>query len=127
MANMDAKLVFCTDKAVGTSVTSDVVDLGAAFPNVDPLYVNVKLSTGNSAGTITKIALQVADDSTFTTPVTVCEYIPLGGQSSPCSLADFKAPINPSKRYCRLVFTGSDTVAGGKITAYMAPNVQVRV
>lgn len=127
MANMDAKLVFCTDKAVGASVTSDVVDLGAAFPNVDPLYVNVKLSTGNSAGTVTGITLQVADDEAFTSPVEVCEYKPLvADQSVPCSLADFKAPINPTKRYCRLVFAGSDDVAGGKITAYMAHNVQVR-
>ena len=127
MANMDAKLVFCTDKAVGASVTSDVVDLGAGFPNLDPLYVNVKLSTANSAGTVTKIAFQVADDEAFSTPVTVCEYVPYGTQTSPCSLADFKAPLNPQKRYCRLAFTGSDDVAGGKITAYLAPNVQVRV
>lgn len=129
MANMDAKLVFCLDKAVSSSgVTSDVVDLGVAFPNIDPLYVNVKLSQGNTAGAVESITFQVADDEAFTTPVDVCTYMPLvADQSVPCSLADFKAPINPTKRYCRLSFTCSSAVAGGKITAYIAPNVQVKV
>ena len=51
-----------------------------------------------------------------------------------CTLAQFYCPLEPSARYVRLVVTGSSTssaaaeaIAGGKLWAYISPDVQVPI
>ena len=126
MAVIDAQLLFCSEKAVGATVNSDVIDLGKNGAVIHPLYISAKLTTGNSAGTITSVKVQSADTEDFDSSVdemTVNVSASMD-QTRPCNLAQFFAPIKPGNRYVRLVFTGA-SAAGGKLWAAMSPDVQV--
>ena len=126
MANIDAKLLFCSDKAVAASVTTDVIDLGKNGAVLQPLYISVKLTEGCSSGSMTSVKVQSAateafsgavDEMTVNVPTSVV-------QTRPCNLAQFFAPIKPGNRYVRLVIAGSSPT-GGKLWSYMSPDVQV--
>ena len=126
MAAIDAKLLLCSDKAVAASVTSDVIDLGMNGAVLNPLYISAKLTVGCSSGSITSIKVQssateafssAVDEMTVNVPTSVV-------QNRPCNLAQFFCPIKPANRYVRVVFTGSSP-AGGKLWAYLSPDIQV--
>lgn len=128
MAAIDAKLLFCSDKAVAASVTSNVIDLGANGAVLRPLYISAKLTVGCASGSMTSVKVQSAateafssatDEMTVNVPASV-------DQTRPCNLVQFFAPIKPGNRYVRLVFTGSSP-SGGKLWAYMSPDIQVPI
>ena len=137
MAVIDAALVFMNGTAAGASVTSDVCDLGANGSLVHQIYVSVKLTEGVTAGAVESVKVQTATDSSFTSPVDEMEVFVKADatkQKKPCTLAQFYCPLEPSARYVRLVVTGSTTgdsggtaIAGGKLWAYISPDVQVPI
>ena len=137
MAVIDAALVFMNGTAAGASVTSDVCDLGANGSLVHQIYVSLKLTEGVTAGAVESVKVQTATDSSFTSPVdemTVNIKPDKTKQKKPCTLAQFYCPLEPSARYVRLVVTGSSTstttaenIAGGKLWAYISPDVQVPI
>ena len=137
MAVIDASLVFLNNKAAGASVTSDVCDLGNNGSLVHQIYVSLKLTEGVTAGAVESVKVQTATDSGFTSPVdemTVNIKPDKTKQKKPCTLAQFYCPLEPSARYVRLVVTGSSTsttaaenIAGGKLWAYISPDVQVPI
>ena len=123
---IDNKLLLCSDQPVSTSVTSKVLDLGYNGSNITPLYISVKLTNGNSSGTIDTIKVQTAAAPGFSGPIdemTVNVSKSLK-QTKPCNLAQFFCPITSQGRYVRLVFTGSAPV-GGKLWAVISADVQV--
>ena len=128
MAVIDAKLLFCSDKPVAASVTTNVVDLGKNGAVLVPLYISVKLTEGCTSGSMTSVKVQSAateafsgavDEMTVQVPASVV-------QTRPCNLVQFFAPISPANRYVRLVMTGTSP-AGGKLWAYMSPDIQAPV
>ena len=130
MAVIDAKLLLCSEKEVGASVISDVIDLGSNGAVLHPLFIAAKLTTGNTAGTVSTVKVQSSDTEAFSSPVDeMTVNVPASVvQTRPCNLAQFFCPIKPGNRYMRLVFTGgSTTPQGGKLWAYMSPDVQVPV
>ena len=137
MAVIDAALVFMNGTAAGASVTSDVCDLGTNGSLVHQIYVSVKLTEGVTAGNVKSVKVQTATDSSFTSPVDEMEVFVKADatkQKKPCTLAQFYCPLEPSARYVRLVVTGSTTgdsggtaIAGGKLWAYISPDVQVPI
>lgn len=137
MAVIDAALVFMNNTAAGASVTSDVCDLGKNGSLVHQIYVSVKLTEGVTAGAVESVKVQTSTDDTFTSPVdemTVNIKPDKTKQKKPCTLAQFYCPLEPSARYVRLVVTGSSTsttaaenIAGGKLWAYISPDVQVPI
>ena len=128
MAAIDSKLLFCSDKAVAASVTTDVIDLGKNGSVLVPLYISVKLTEGCTSGSMTNVKVQSASTESFSDAVDeMTVQVPASVvQTRPCNLVQFFAPITPSKRYVRLVMTGSSP-AGGKLWAYMSPDVQVPI
>lgn len=137
MANIDAALLLMQNTAAGTSVNSDVCDLGANGNLVHQIYVSVKLTEGVTAGAVESVKVQTATDESFTSPVdemTVYVKADKNKQKKPCTLAQFYCPLEPSARYVRLVVSGSSTstptaenIAGGKLWAYISPDVQVPI
>lgn len=128
MAVIDAKLLFCSDKPVAASVTTNVVDLGKNGAVLVPLYISVKLTEGCTSGSMTSVKVQSAateafsgavDEMTVQVPASVV-------QTRPCNLVQFFAPISPANRYVRLVMTGTSP-AGGKLWAYMSPDIQAPI
>ena len=114
MAVIDAKLLFCSDKPVAASVTTNVVDLGKNGAVLVPLYISVKLTEGCTSGSMTSVKVQSAateafsgavDEMTVQVPASVV-------QTRPC--------------YVRLVMTGTSP-AGGKLWAYMSPDIQAPI
>lgn len=128
MAAIDAKLLFCSDKAVAASVTSDVIDLGKNGAVLHPLYISAKLTTGCTSGSMTSIKVQSSATEAFSNAVDeMTVNVPASlVQSRPCNLAQFFCPIQPANRYVRLVFTGSSP-SGGKLWAYLSPDIQVPI
>lgn len=137
MAVIDAALVFLKDVAAGATVTSDVLDLGKNGSLVHQIYVSLKLTEGVTAGAIESVKVQTSASSEFTSPVdemTVNIKPDKTKQKKPCALAQFYCPLEPSARYVRLVVSGSTTstaaaeaIAGGKLWAYISPDVQVPI
>lgn len=137
MAVIDAALVFMNGTAAGASVTSDVCDLGKNGSLVHQIYVSVKLTEGVTAGAVESVKVQTSADSSFSSPVdemTVNIKPDKTKQKKPCTLAQFYCPLEPSARYARLVVAGSTTgsaaaeaIAGGKLWAYISPDVQVPI
>lgn len=125
---IDAKLLFCEDVDTAASVTSTVLDLGRNKV-LKPLYVDVKLTKGVTAGRIKSVELQTSADEAFSSPVsemTVTVGKTAEQQKRACQLAQFFASIQPQGRYVRLVITGDTTApADGKLWAYLSPNIQV--
>lgn len=128
MAVIDAELLFCSDKAVAASVTTNVVDLGKNGAVLVPLYISVKLTEGCTSGSMTAVKVQSASTEAFSSPVDeMTVQVPASVvQTRPCNLVQFFAPINPANRYVRLVMTGS-APQGGKLWAYMSPDIQAPV
>jgi len=130
MAVIDAKLLLCSDKAVGASVNSDAVDLGANGAVLQPLYISAKLTVGCSSGSIATVKVQSSSTSNFASSVDeMTVNVPASVvQTRPCNLVQFFCPIKPTNRYVRLVFTGGNTTpAGGKLWAYISTDVQVPI
>lgn len=134
MAVIDAKLIYMNNTAAGESVTSNVIELGANGSNLNPLYIDVKLTEGVTAGAVKSVKVQSSVDKAFTTPIDEMEiFIPAArNQKVPCQLVQTFCPITPGGRYARLVVTGSTTtdgtaIAGGKLWAYISPDIQVPV
>lgn len=125
---IDAKLILCENADTAAEVTSGVVDLGRNKV-LKPLYVDVKLAQGVSAGRVKSVELQTSADKGFTTPIT--EMVVMVGktaeqQKRACQLAQFFAAIQPQGRFVRVKITGDTTApAGGKLWAYLSPDVQV--
>lgn len=127
-ATIDAELILCENKETAASVTSSVLDLGRNKV-LKPLYVDVKLTQGVTAGRVKSVELQTSADEEFTAPIsemTVTIGKTAEQQKRACQLAQFFAAIQPQGRYVRLIITG-DTVApaGGKLWAYLSPDIQV--
>lgn len=127
-AMIDAELILCQDVDTAATVTSSVLDLGHNKV-LKPLYIDVKLTQGVTAGRVKNVELQTSADENFSAPIT--EMVVTVGktaeqQKRACQLAQFFAAIQPQGRYVRLVITG-DTVApaGGKLWAYLSPDIQV--
>ena len=121
-AMIDAELILCENKDTAASVTSEVLDLGRNKV-LKPLYVDVKLTQGVTAGRVKSVELQTSADKAFTS-VTVGKTAEQ--QKRACQLAQFFASIQPQGRYVRLVITGDTTApAGGKLWAYLSPDIQV--
>ena len=137
MAVIDAALVFLNNTAAGASVTSDVCDLGKNGSQVHQIYISVKLTEGVTAGAVESVKVQTATDADFTSPVdemTVNIKPDKTKQKRPCHLASFYCPLEPSARYVRLVVAGSTTstaaaeaIVGGKLWAYISPDVQIPI
>lgn len=128
MAAIDAKLLFCSDEDVSASVTTRAIDLGKNGAVLNPLYISAKLTEGCTSGSITSVTVQSATTAEFTDAVDeMTVNVPVSVvQTRPCNLVQFFAPISPAKRYVRLVISGSSP-AGGKLWAYMSPDIQVPV
>ena len=137
MAVIDAALVFMNNTAAGTTVNSGVCDLGENGSVVHQIYVSVKLTEGVTAGAVESVKVQTSASSDFSSPVdemTVNIKPDKTKQKKPCTLAQFYCPLEPSARYVRLVISGSTTsttaaenIAGGKLWAYISPDVQVPI
>lgn len=125
---IDAKLILCEDTATAAKVTSNVLDLGRNKV-LKPLYVDVKLTQGVTAGRVKSVELQTSADEAFTSPfseMTVTVGKTAEQQKKACQLAQFFAAIQPQGRYVRVVITGDTTApAGGKLWAYLSPDIQV--
>lgn len=125
---IDAKLILCENADTAATVTSSVIDLGRNKV-LKPLYVDVKLTQGVSAGRVKSVELQTSADKAFTTPIT--EMVVTVGktaeqQKRACQLAQFFAAIQPQGRFVRVKITGDTTApAGGKLWAYLSPDIQV--
>ena len=125
---IDAKLILCENVDTAATVTSSVLDLGRNKV-LKPLYVDVKLTQGVSAGRVKSVELQTSADKAFTTPIT--EMVVTVGktaeqQKRACRLAQFFAAIQPQGRFVRVKITGDTTApAGGKLWAQLSPDIQV--
>lgn len=125
---IDAKLILCENADTAATVMSSVIDLGRNKV-LKPLYVDVKLTQGVSAGRVKSVELQTSADKAFTTPIT--EMVVMVGktaeqQKHACQLAQFFAAIQPQGRFARVKITGDTTApAGGKLWAYLSPDIQV--
>lgn len=128
MAAIDAKLLFCSNKNVAASVTTDAIDLGKNGAVLNPLYISVKLTEGCQSGKMTEVKVQSSATAEFSNAVDeMTVYVPASVvQTRACNLVQFFAPISPANRYVRLVMTGT-APAGGKLWAYMSPDVQVAI
>ena len=127
-AMIDAELILCQDTDTAATVTSSVLDLGRNKV-LKPLYIDVKLTQGVTTGRVKSVELQTSADEAFASPIT--EMVVTVGktaeqQKRPCQLAQFFAAIQPQGRYARLKITGDTTApAGGKLWAYLSPDIQV--
>lgn len=125
---IDAKLLLCENVDTEATVTSSVLDLGRNKV-LKPLYVDVKLTQGVTSGRVKSIELQTSEDDAFTSPITemtVTTGKTTEQQKRACQLAQFFAPINPQGRYVRLKINGDTAApAGGKLWAYLSPDIQV--
>lgn len=127
-AMIDAELILCQDIDTAATVTSSVLDLGRNKV-LKPLYIDVKLTKGVTAGRVKSVELQTSEDKAFGSPIT--EMVVTVGktatqQKNPCQLAQFFSAIQPQGRYVRLKITGDTTApAGGKLWAYLSPDIQV--
>lgn len=127
-AMIDAELILCQDVDTAATVTSSVLDLGHNKV-LKPLYIDVKLTQGVTAGRVKSVELQTSADENFSAPIT--EMVVTVGktaeqQKRACQLAQFFAAIQPQGRYVRLVITGDTAApAGGKLWAYLSPDIQV--
>lgn len=127
---IDAKLILCENVDTIATVTSKVLDIGRN-KSLRPLYVDVKLTKGVTAGRVESVELQSDADKNFSTPIT--EMVVTVGktaeqQKHACQLAQFFASIQPQGRYVRVKITGDDAPpTGGKIWAYLSPDIQVPV
>lgn len=127
---IDAKLILCENVDATATVTSKVLDIGRN-KSLRPLYVDVKLTKGVTAGRVKSVELQSSADESFSAPIT--EMVVTIGKTAEqqkyaCQLAQFFASIQPQGRYVRVKITGDTTVpAGGKIWAYLSPDIQVPV
>lgn len=128
MANIDAELMFCENKAVAASVTSNVIELGHVGNAVTPLLVNVVLTEAMTVGTVDTVKLQSASGSSFGQNDDVVDEITVStpasvSQGAPAQLAQFYAPIKYGNKFVRLVMAASapqgSTLAGGKLTAWL--------
>ena len=127
---IDAKLILCENVDTEATVTSNVLDVGCN-KSFRPLYVDVKLTKGVTAGRIKSVELQTSADKSFSSPVTEM-VVTIGKtaeqQKHACQLAQFFASIQPQGRYVRVKITGDTTApAGGKLWAYLSPDIQVPV
>ena len=88
---IDAKLLLMENVNTAASVTSSVLDLGKNN-TLNPLFVDVKLTTGVTAGNVASIKLQSSADEAFTSPIdemTVTIGKTAAQQKFPCQLAQF--------------------------------------
>lgn len=125
---IDAKLILCENVDTAATVTSKALDIGRN-KSLRPLYVDVKLTKGVTAGRVKSVELQSSADESFSAPITEM-VVTIGKtaeqQKHACQLVQFFASIQPQGRYVRLVITGDTTApAGGKLWAYLSPNIQV--
>ena len=127
---IDAKLILCENVDTAATVNSKALDIGRN-KSLRPLYVDVKLTKGVTAGRVKSVELQSSADESFSAPITEM-VVTIGKtaeqQKRACQLAQFFASIQPQGRYVRVKITGDTTVpAGGKIWAYLSPDIQVPV
>ena len=127
---IDARLILCENVDTAATVTSNVLDVGCN-KSLRPLYVDVKLTKGVTAGRVKSVELQTSADKSFSSPVT--EMVVTIGKTAEqqkhvCQLAQFFASVQPQGRYVRVKITG-DTAkkTGGKLWAYLSPDIQVPV
>lgn len=129
MAVIDASLVFLKTIDTAATVTSETLDLGKNGVNTNPLYIDVKLSQGVTGGSVTSVKVQSSADEGFSAPIdemTITVGKTAAEQKRPCTIAQAFCPIHPGGRYVRLVVAGNSP-AGGKLWAYISPDIQVPV
>lgn len=127
---IDAKLILCENVDTAATVISKALDIGRN-KSLRPLYVDVKLTKGVTAGRVKSVELQSSADESFSTPITEM-VVTIGKtaeqQKHTCQLAQFFASIQPQGRYVRVEITGDTTIStDGKIWAYLSPGIQVPV
>ncbi|MHC1718543.1 MAG: hypothetical protein AB9883_07810 [Acidaminococcaceae bacterium] len=126
---LDAKLLFSNNQAIaaGTVISETVLKVGSAAM-ANPLLIDVKLTTGLTGGTVTKVKLQSASDAAFTTPVDEVEItVPTSiVQTRACTLASFFSPIKLGNDYARLIYTAGAGASGGKVFAGYSDGAQIR-
>lgn len=135
MAVIDAALILLNETAAAQSVESDIVNLGENGSIISPLNIDVKLTEAVTAGAVESIEVQTSTDKEFSSPkseMTVSVKLDKEAQKKPCQLAHFQCPISPGGQYLRIVVKGSSTstttaedIAGGKLFAYIANDIQV--
>jgi len=126
---IDAQNLFFEDTEVAASLTSDVIDLGSAGAFMHPLYIDVKLTTPMTSGTMDSFKVQSSADEAFTTPVDEVEIFvatSIDQSAKAQTLAQFFCPIKVGNRYIRLVGAGT-TPVGGKVTASMVNGIRVEM
>lgn len=127
---IDAKLILCENVDTAATVTSNVLDVGCN-KSLRPLYIDVKLTKGVTSGRVKSVELQTSADKTFSAPFTEM-VVTIGKtaeqQKHACQLAQFFASVQPQGRYVRVKITGDTTApTGGKLWAYLSPDIQVPV
>lgn len=129
MAVIDANLIYMNNVAAGQNVTSNVLDLNKNGSNLNPLYIDVKLTEGATAGKVTSIEVQSSTDKEFSSPIKEMEiFIPASKDfTKPCQLAQTFCPITPGGRYARILVKCDSSIAGGKLWAYISNDIQVPV
>lgn len=126
MAYIDAQNAFCLGKTVASSITTDVIDLGTKGAWLHPLYIDAKLSTKMTSGSMDSFTVQSASDKEFTSPVnevTITVSTAISQTAKPQTLAQFVAPIRTGNRYVRVTGTGTSP-SGGKLDIYMTNGIK---
>lgn len=86
-------------------------------------FLSIRLTKGFTAGSISKIAIQVSDNADMSGAETAIEYFISSSvnQTYPAVLVQETLPRN-LKKYCQLVYTGT-AMAGGTVFASIVSGV----
>lgn len=125
MSIMDVQALFSDNQAItATAASTNVIDTGnglgsdAGFGTPIPVLVQVTQDFNNL--TSLTVALQTADNTGFSSPVTVfSETVPLASLKAGRRVALKTIPYNTRGRYWRLNYTvtGSTAPTAGRVTA----------
>lgn len=130
----DAKLLFCTNKAInGASTESDVIDLGQESPdlgmvNVPALGVTVQMTTAWAGGTTPKVTFEIqhADDNGSGSAGTFSTLVSTGAMAADATMPesfDIRLPIQ-HKRYLKVKVTTSGSPTAGSATIGITDGTQ---
>lgn len=128
MANIDGNLILANDLAIDAATkTSSAVYVGKGT-GYNPPFIDVKLTAAFATGKkITGITVQTASDEPFTTPVTLCTYIPgstINQEKAGQTLMQLVLPFKHDD-YVRLSIASTDAPTGGKIFASINKDVKI--
>ena len=118
---IDGQGLFSDDQAITANGASDnYIDLQVAGDigpgNPIPIVIQLTAAAGGTTPTI-KVAVQVDDNASFSTPKTVAESNTLSGGAAGDTLSIHFIPRGTDERYVRLYYTVGGTSPSYKITA----------